>query len=142
MTAIEYLENLDSKLIRDQSHILKLIEYLKRNYSYIPCYSARKKLGLRNEKLVGSSEVIESVFGKLKRIEGDQKKSGFTGNVLSVCAMVSKTTLETIKKAMETITTPCLNDWCMENLGDSIQCQRKKFSNHVRKWVLLLTKKG
>ena len=29
-----------------------------------------------NEKLVGSSEVIESVFGKLKRIEGDQEKSG------------------------------------------------------------------
>ena len=79
-----------------------------------------------NEKLVGSSEVIESVFGKLKKIEGDQEKSGFTGNVLSVCAMVSKTTLEMIKNAMETITTPCLNEWCMENLGDSIQSQRKK----------------
>ncbi|KPA10357.1 hypothetical protein MHK_009439 [Candidatus Magnetomorum sp. HK-1] len=79
-----------------------------------------------NEKLLGSSEIIESVFGKLKRIEGDQEKSGFTGNVLSVCAMVSRTTLEMIKEAMETITTPCLNEWCMENLGDSIQCQRKK----------------
>ena len=30
--AVEYLENLDNKLIKDQSHILKLIEYLKRNY--------------------------------------------------------------------------------------------------------------
>jgi hypothetical protein len=40
--------------------------------------------------------------------------------------MVSKTTQEMIKIAMETITTPFLNEWCMENLGDSIQCQRKK----------------
>lgn len=86
-----------------------------------------------NEKLVGSSEVIESVFGKLKRIEGDQEKSGFTGNVLSVCAMVSKTTLEMIKKAMETISTPCLNEWCMKNLGDSIQCQRKKILKPYKK---------
>lgn len=79
-----------------------------------------------NEKLLGSSEIIESVFGKLKRIEGDQEKSGFTGNVLSVCAMVSKTTSETLKKAMELITTSELRKWCKKNLGDSIQCQRKK----------------
>lgn len=51
--AIEYLENLDIMLIKDQSHILKLIEYLKRNQSYIPCYSVRKKLGLRNSSNVG-----------------------------------------------------------------------------------------
>jgi len=37
---------------------------------------------LMQGKLLGSSEIIESVFGKLKRIEGDQEKSGFTGNVL------------------------------------------------------------
>jgi RIO-like serine/threonine protein kinase len=51
--AIEYLENLDHKLIKDQSNIIKLIEYLKRNYNYIPCYSVRKKLGLRNSSNVG-----------------------------------------------------------------------------------------
>ena len=79
-----------------------------------------------NEKLLGSSEIIESVFGKLKRIEGDQNKSGFTGNVLSICAMVSKTTTETVKKAMETIPTKELQKWCKENLGESIQCKRNK----------------
>ena len=50
---LEYLENLDIMLIKDQSHILKLIEYLKRNQSYIPCYSVRKKLGLRISSNVG-----------------------------------------------------------------------------------------
>jgi hypothetical protein len=51
--AIEYLESLDNKLIKDQGHILKLIEYLKRNYNYIPCYSVRNKLGLRNSSNIG-----------------------------------------------------------------------------------------
>jgi hypothetical protein len=51
--AIKYLESLDNKLIKDQCHILKLIEYLKRNYNYIPCYSVRKKLGLRNSSNIG-----------------------------------------------------------------------------------------
>ena len=90
-------------------------------------YAEQESLKVRgNEKLLGSSEIIESVFGKLKRIEGDQDKSGFTGNVLCVCAMVSKTTSETIKKAMESIPTSELQKWCKENLGDSIQCQRNK----------------
>jgi hypothetical protein len=32
-----------------------------------------------NERLFGSSEIIESVLGKTKRLEQDQSKSGFTG---------------------------------------------------------------
>jgi hypothetical protein len=32
----------------------------------------------KNERLLGSSEVIESVFGKMKRLEQDQVKNGFT----------------------------------------------------------------
>ena len=77
------------------------------------------------------AEIIESVFGKLKRIEGDQVKSGFTGNVLSVCAIVSNTSLAIIKQAMESITTPFMQEWCMENLGGSIQSKRQKYSNHA-----------
>jgi hypothetical protein len=55
------------------------------------------------EKLLGSGEVIESVFGKLKRIEQDQARSGFTGLLLSVAAMVSQTTAEVVQKALETV---------------------------------------
>ncbi len=52
-----------------------------------------------HERLVGSSEVIESVFGKLKRLEQDQAKIGFIGLVLSVTAMVSSTTTEVSKSS-------------------------------------------
>jgi hypothetical protein len=47
------------------------------------------------ERLLGSSEVIESVFGKFKRLEGNHAKSGITGLLLAIGAMVSETSLKT-----------------------------------------------
>jgi hypothetical protein len=78
-----------------------------------------------DERLLGSSEVIESVFGKLKRLEQDQAKSGFTGLLLSVGAMVSTTTAEVIQKALETVPTKTVLAWCKEHLGPSVQAKRK-----------------
>ena len=77
------------------------------------------------ERLWGSSEVIESVFGKLKYIERNQAKSGFTGLLLSVCAMVSTTTAEVVQQALETVTVKQVMDWCKKNLGASVQAQRR-----------------
>jgi hypothetical protein len=79
-----------------------------------------------NERLFGSSEVIESVFGKLKRLEQDQAKSGFTGLLLSVSAMFSTTTEEVVQKALETVPTETVLTWCKENIGQSVQAKRKK----------------
>jgi hypothetical protein len=78
-----------------------------------------------NERLLGSSEIIESVFGKLKRLEQDQFKSGFTLMVLGTAALVAETTLDTIKKAMETVPTKRVIEWAKETLGQSVQSQRK-----------------
>ena len=78
------------------------------------------------ERLLGSSEVIESMFGKLKCIERDQARSGFTALVLSIPAMVSTTTQEVIHKALETVPTRKIAEWSKEFLGQSIQAQRKE----------------
>jgi hypothetical protein len=78
------------------------------------------------ERLLGSSEVIESVFGKLKRVEQSQGKSGFTGLLLSVAAMVSTTTRDVVQKAMETVPSKKVLDWCKENIGKSLQAKRKE----------------
>jgi hypothetical protein len=78
------------------------------------------------ERLLGSSEVIESVFGRLKRLEGDQAKSGFTGLLLSIGAMVSSTTREVIQRAMETVSTQHVLDWCKQMLGQSVQAKRRE----------------
>jgi hypothetical protein len=78
------------------------------------------------ERLLASSEVLESVFGQLKRLEQDQAKSGFTGLLLSVAAMVSKTTQEIIQKALERVSTQCVVDWQHKILGESVQAKRRK----------------
>lgn len=44
-----------------------------------------------HERLLGSSEVIELVLGKLKRLEQHQARSGFTGLVLAAGALVAPT---------------------------------------------------
>ncbi len=79
-----------------------------------------------DERLLGSSEVIESVFGKLKRVEQQQAKSGFTGLLLSLPAMVSDTTPEVVQNALETVPTKTMLDWCKEKLGQSLQSLRKE----------------
>lgn len=79
-----------------------------------------------NERLLGSSEVIESVFGKLKRLEQDQAKNGFTGLLLSVAAMLSSTTGEVIQEALETVRTKQVLEWCKETLGKSTQAKRRE----------------
>lgn len=77
-----------------------------------------------NERLLGSSEVIESVFGKLKWLEKDQSKSGFTGLILGTAAIVSKTTQEVVTKAMETVPTKKVTEWIKNNIGPSVQSKR------------------
>jgi hypothetical protein len=77
------------------------------------------------ERLPGSTEVLESCFGKLKFLEGDQRRSGFTGLVLSVGAIVSKTTTEVVQKALEMTKTRDVLQWCQEQLGETVQSKRK-----------------
>lgn len=79
-----------------------------------------------DERLLGSSEVIESIFGKLKYLEKAQSKSGFTDLVLSIGAMVSSLSSEVILTALKSSTTQNLYKWKQKMFGDSVQSQRKK----------------
>jgi hypothetical protein len=78
------------------------------------------------ERLPGSSEVIESVFGRWKRLEGQQAHSGFTGLLLSIGAMVAPTTAETVEQALKTVSTQEVLDWSRQQLGPTIQAKRKQ----------------
>ncbi len=79
-----------------------------------------------NERLLGSSEIIESVFGKQKTLEQEQSKSGFTGLILGIPALVSTTTKDVIEKAMETVPTKIVLEWVRKNIGKSVQSKRKE----------------
>ena len=77
------------------------------------------------ERLVGSSEVIESIFGKWKRVEGDQARSGLTGLVLALGAIVSHTSAAVIRQALESVPTKTVLTWCREKLGKTVQATRR-----------------
>lgn len=91
-----------------------------------------------NERLLGSSEIIESVLGKLKRLEQDQARSGFTGLLLALCAAVATTTTDVVHQALEAVPTKMILAWCRQNLGQSVQAKRREaFAAHggaEQKW--------
>jgi len=78
-----------------------------------------------DERLLGSSEVIESVLGKMKRLEQEQSKSGFTGLLLGLSALVSTTTTAVIQTALETVPTKQVWAWCQKTLGPTVQAKRR-----------------
>lgn len=95
-----------------------------------------------DEILVGSSEVLESLFGKFKHLEGEQSKSGFTSLVLSIPAMVSDTTGEIIQQAIEAVSTKNVLAWCKKHIGKSVQAKKKETftiqGKKEQKWEQLL----
>jgi hypothetical protein len=82
-----------------------------------------------NERLLGSSEIIESVIGKLKNLEQDQANSGFTALLLSIAAIVGPTVPEVIQKALAEVRTKEVREWQKKNIGQSVQSLRAKVSN-------------
>ena len=70
--------------------------------------------------------MLESCFGKLKALEDTQSKSGFTGLVLSLGAMVSTWTAESVGEALERCRVRDVVEWCRKMLGPSVQSQRKQ----------------
>ena len=78
------------------------------------------------ECLLGSSEVIESVFGKFKYMQREHEKGGLTGMVLAIPAMVSQTTQEVVACALETIPVQKVRTWMKETFGKSARVKRKE----------------
>jgi hypothetical protein len=95
----------------------------QRLIAFVTAESSRARAG---EVLPGTTEVLESCFGRLKALEDGQSQSGFTGLVLSLGAMVSTRTAEAIAAALERCRVRDVLDWCREKLGESVQSLRRR----------------
>lgn len=82
------------------------------------------KKARQGERLLGSSEIIESLFGRQKNLSQEHSKGGFTGLVLSMAAFVSDTTQETINQAMAYTKTSTVIEWAKKNLGKTMQAKK------------------
>jgi hypothetical protein len=99
------------------------IELREELIGFVTVESSKIRIG---DRLPGTTEVLESCFGKLKALEDGQSKSGFTGLVLSLGAMVSKWTVESITEALEQCRVRDVWEWCRAKLGVSVQSLRKQ----------------
>jgi hypothetical protein len=77
------------------------------------------------ERFPGSTEVLESCFGRMKELEKQQSRSGFTSLLVSFGAMLAETTTEFINAALQHSGTKNVIEWCKEKLGITLFGQRK-----------------
>jgi hypothetical protein len=77
------------------------------------------------ERLPGSTEVLESCFGRFKQLEKQQARSGFTSLLLGFGALVADTATEAVKQALAHSHTSQIMAWCKEHLGTTLFGRRK-----------------
>jgi hypothetical protein len=78
------------------------------------------------ERLLGSSEVLESIIGKFKHVAGEGGRHGLTGMVLSIGALVGDLAVATVQAAMTEVTTNEVWNWCHSHLGATVQSVRQR----------------
>lgn len=76
------------------------------------------------QHLLGSSEVLESLLGKYKRIQGTHSKGGMTASLLSIGAAVLQKSAAVIQTAMATVPVAAVGQWVRANLGLTIPAQQ------------------
>jgi hypothetical protein len=79
----------------------------------------------RGERVPGTSEVIESAFGKFKTVERDQARGGFTGLLLGLAACVAERTQEVVHETLTKTRTREVIAWIKEKLGDTVGSKRR-----------------
>lgn len=84
-----------------------------------------------NERIPGSTEVLESLFGKLKNIEGDHASQGFTPLILAAPAAVGETSIDVVNSAMSITKTHNVFDWIRQHLGDTLGSLRRRLNQFV-----------
>jgi hypothetical protein len=115
-----------NKLHGDEFLELKTDKAKKLANQILEFIKEQEKVCNKNERLLHSSQIIESIFGKLKFIEREQSRSSFTSLILSVGAMVSKKTSSVIAEALEAVNVDMISKWSKKVIGTTVQSQRNE----------------
>jgi hypothetical protein len=102
----------------------------------IDFFSEQSKIVPLGHVWIGSSEIIESLFGKLKCLEQNQHKSGFTSLVLAMAACVGSLDPQVVQAAMLKITTKDVEAWTKRQLGTTLLSKRRKAFGTGRRYKI------
>ncbi|MGC8541370.1 MAG: hypothetical protein ACP5QA_12190 [Phycisphaerae bacterium] len=78
------------------------------------------------ERFPGSTEILESCFGKFKQLEKQQSRGGFTQLLLGFGALLTRATTDTVRQAMQTSRTADTRTWAKQTLGVTLFAQRQR----------------
>jgi hypothetical protein len=91
--------------------------------AFVEEQSSRARPG---ERLPGSTEVLESCFGKYKALEKGQSQGGFTSLLTAFGSLLATATSRTVKQAMQAVPTRKVGEWCQKHLGKTVFAQRRE----------------
>jgi hypothetical protein len=77
------------------------------------------------ERVPGSTEVLESCFGKYKALEKQHSRGGFTSLLLSFGALLGDVTAETLKSVFAHSPVKTVEAWLKTNLGTTLTAKRR-----------------
>jgi hypothetical protein len=77
------------------------------------------------ERFPGSTEVLESCFGKFKQLEKQQSRGGFTPLLLGLGALLADKAQATVQQALERSRTADVRRWAAETLGLTLFSKRR-----------------
>lgn len=112
---VQHTEEICFSEMRSLNFREKLKEVLRKEEQKIP----------NNDYYLGSSESLESLFGKFKAIERDYASTGLTSLVLAIPALVGVVSESIVQKALEAISVDNINAWVQENMGDTFLSKRR-----------------
>ena len=84
------------------------------------------KLQEKTKRVIGSSEVLESIFGKFKYISRNSNQ-GITANILSIASFVGRKEQSNIRNALEACSVKDLTNWLKNALGKTVCSVRANF---------------
>lgn len=79
-----------------------------------------------HESVPASSEIIESLIGKGKRMQGQHSRGGFTKMILAMAASVKQLTADRITTALNTVGDSDLTAWCKAQFGRTLPSLRRE----------------
>lgn len=94
----------------------ELVEYLKKTKCASP----------KSAKMLCTSDIIESSFGKYKNYINENPMIGITNLSLCISAFTSKLDDQEIKQAMEKVRTSDIKKWSEKNIGETNMVKRRR----------------
>ena len=108
----EYLSSTDQGCIKFQNKIKVL---LQKEGQKIP----------EGVHYPGSTEILESLFGKFKAIEDNHASSGMTSLVLAIPALLGRLDESIIAKALSEVSNSDVKEWIDKNMGQTFLSKRR-----------------